>query len=278
MVWAPFSTTAVDCTSSLSYPQVASTRRHYRISRVAIASWGLPAVIILWAGAAAGSADPYCEAPLTAGSGAGGADTVLALAIVVARHGDRTPASILPDEGAISWDGCGKSRTDTVPASKAPFTGFAYTAAPAANPYANGMWRGDCADGQLTAKGAQQHVTLGASLRSRWIDTFALLDAMPEASLLSLRSTDIPRTRESAENMIASIFPNGIAGGGPIPLTRRPFVVEDMLSNSKKCPRFAEASWPNMGMYPWLHCRGHALKFVLICLVALRLLALLQTN
>jgi hypothetical protein len=53
----------------------------------------------------------YCEAPLAAGTGAGGAGTKLAMAIVVARHGDRTPANILPDEGNVSWDGCGAGRT-----------------------------------------------------------------------------------------------------------------------------------------------------------------------
>jgi len=102
------------------------------------------------------------------------------------------------------------------------------------------MWVGDCADGQLTARGAQQHATLGESLRARWIRDLALVDPTPKAAALSLRSTDIPRTRESAENLVASLLPNGVAGGGPIPLSRRPFVVEDMLGNPGKCPRYQE--------------------------------------
>jgi len=102
------------------------------------------------------------------------------------------------------------------------------------------MWRGDCADGQLTARGARQHADLGSSLRARWIDDFALIPAMPDAASLSLRSTDIPRTRESAENLLASLLPQGIAGGGPIPLERRPFTVETMLGNPARCPRFPE--------------------------------------
>lgn len=88
--------------------------------------------------------DPYCQAVLEAGKGAGGPGTSLAMAIVIARHGDRTPANILPDEGDISWDGCGAGRTDTVPGSKAAFAGFAYSPALAASPYAKGMWQGDC--------------------------------------------------------------------------------------------------------------------------------------
>jgi hypothetical protein len=80
-------------------------------------------VAVLWtmvlAVASAADADPYCAAVLQAGDGLGGQGTSLAMAVVVARHGDRTPANIRPDEGAVSWDGCGASRTDTVPRSKA---------------------------------------------------------------------------------------------------------------------------------------------------------------
>jgi hypothetical protein len=169
---------------------------------------------------------------------------------------------------------------DTVPRSDASFSGFAFSPAPLTNPYAKGMWRGDCTDGQLTSRGAHQHASLGSNLRTRWIDALALIPAVPEAALLSLRSTDIPRTRESAENLvcvcvcvfvivcvcvcecgvpwldakmdthllatplppeqIASLLPKGIAGGVPFPLSRRPFVVEDMLGNPSRCPRFSE--------------------------------------
>jgi hypothetical protein len=69
--------------------------------------------------ASAATADPYCAAVLHAGDGLGGPGTSLAMAVVVARHGDRTPVNILPDEGAVTWDGCGALRTDTVPRSKA---------------------------------------------------------------------------------------------------------------------------------------------------------------
>ena len=198
------------------------------------------AAVVLAVASAAAAPDPYCEAVLQGGTGRGAPGTSLAMAVVVARHGDRTPANILPDEGAVSWDGCGTARTDTVPRSTAAFGGFAYVPAPAGSAYAKAMWRGDCADGQLTARGAQQHATLGESLRARWISSLKLVDPIPESAVLSLRSTDIPRTRESAENMISSLLPNGVAGGGPIPLTRRPFVVEDMIANPKKCPRYKE--------------------------------------
>ena len=180
----------------------------------------------------------YCQANLQAGSGEpgdwGGADMALVMAVVVARHGDRTPANILPHEGEITWEDCGDARTDTIPSSKAPFSGFAYSQPPPSSPYASGLWRGSCTDGQLTARGAQQHSTLGANLRARWIDEFKLIDAVPPPAHLSFRSTDYPRTRESAENMIGSLLPNGIVGGGAIPLTRRSSAVEDMLANPSR--------------------------------------------
>ena len=90
--------------------------------------------------------DPYCQAPLGVGTGTGGAGTSLAMAIIIARHGDRTPANLLPDEGAISWNGCGVGRTDTMllDGSKTAFSGFSYSPAPLSSPYAKGMWQGDC--------------------------------------------------------------------------------------------------------------------------------------
>lgn len=98
----------------------------------------------------------YCQAVLDAGSGAGGSGTALHMAVVIARHGDRTPANVLPHEGDIVWQGCGAGRTDSVPPSSAPlphvFSGFSYSPAPATHPYAKGFWQGDCNDGQLTAK------------------------------------------------------------------------------------------------------------------------------
>jgi hypothetical protein len=159
-----------------------------------------------------------------------------------------------------------------------PFGGFAYAPAPVGSAYAKGMWVGDCADGQLTARGAEQHATLGESLRARWISALALVDPTPEAAALSLRSTDIPRTRESAENLVASLLPNGVAdthtntkkgfvhgGGGPIPLSRRPFVVEDMLGNPGKCPRYQER-WHELTRSPrFTFVRSYMYIYLYVC-------------
>jgi hypothetical protein len=197
----------------------------------------------------------YCQAELRAGNSAPPPPgKELAFAVVIARHGDRTPASVLPDEGLVSWNGCGVSRTDTIerrmlPGSTASFSGFSYS--PASNPYARGMWRGDCADGQLTSRGAKQHTELGASLRARYVQAFSLIPPIPDESLLSLRSSDVPRTRESAEHMIAALLPRGIAGAGPIPLGRRPWLVEDMIGNPQLCPRFAERRDEIMSSATW---------------------------
>ena len=147
----------------------------------------------------------YCQAELETGYGVGGNGTKLAMAIVIARHGDRAPVDLLPNEDDVSWSGCGRYRMDLIAdGSEDAFAGFNYSSPPSGNPYAHGMWTGECTAGQLTSKGAQQLAVLGARLKARWIDRLSLTTAIPGALNLSLRSTDIPRARESAEYLIGT--------------------------------------------------------------------------
>ena len=195
----------------------------------------------------------YCQAELETGYGVGGNGTKLAMAIVIARHGDRAPVDLLPNEDDVSWSGCGRYRMDLIAdGSEDAFAGFNYSSPPSGNPYAHGMWTGECTAGQLTSKGAQQLAVLGARLKARWIDRLSLTTAIPGALNLSLRSTDIPRARESAEYLIGTLLPRGISGADAITLTRRPFAVEDMVGNPRLCPRFAQRKQELLSSPKWI--------------------------
>lgn len=196
-------------------------------------------------GARAAPPTSYCAVAgldLTAG-GPGLPGLRLASAAVVARHGDRTPANVLPGgEQDVAYDGCA-AYVETVSGDTFPAGQYELAGA-----FAGRMWTGGCADGELTSRGAEQHAGLGAALRERYVTRFGLIPPGPEAAgLVDARSTDVPRTRASAEHLLAKLLPDA----GTVELRRRPMYIEDMVGSKDRCPRWWERYGELVGSARW---------------------------
>jgi hypothetical protein len=96
---------------------------------------------------------------------------------------------------------------------------------------------------QLTARGFEQQVSLGESLRQLYVHEHELLPKKLHAADVYVRSTDVPRTRESALGMLRGLYPPGARPRGEALRTwRKPLVIEDMVANALKCPRCVTVS------------------------------------
>lgn len=168
----------------------------------------------------------------------------LAMAQVVTRHGDRTAINLLPDEAGVQWDCSLRSRRavgeEEGHGEEAQHEDGAYLI-PKDHPYAADFWTGNCSNGQLTARGFEQQVSLGESLRQLYVHEHELLPKKLHAADVYVRSTDVPRTRESALGMLRGLYPPGARPRGEALRTwRKPLVIEDMVANALKCPRYEE--------------------------------------
>jgi Histidine phosphatase superfamily (branch 2) len=61
--------------------------------------------------------------------------------------------------------------------------------------------------GQLTTRGFEQHVEYGQNLRQLYVNTYNFLPATINASLMGIRSTDVPRTLASAQVLYVISLP-----------------------------------------------------------------------
>lgn len=74
------------------------------------------------------------------------------------------------------------------------------------------MVPGNCQRGQLTKRGAEQHFALGQAFRKLYIEKQHLLHPRKlDRKHVYLRSTDVPRTLQSALNFVAGAFPDTLA-------------------------------------------------------------------
>jgi hypothetical protein len=94
---------------------------------------------------------------------------------------------------------------------------------------------------QLTARGFEQQVALGEVLRQLYVLEQGLLPRRLKEEDVWVRSTDVPRTRESALGMLLGLYPaEARVHGQTVRTWRKPMVIEDMLPNPLKCPRYEE--------------------------------------
>lgn len=161
---------------------------------------------------------------------------------VAFRHGDRTPLYRFPgkwvDPDAWDCDGFENIEIPTLP-EEADATHGMYV-----RRYVNGLnvLKGTCTSGQLTMIGAQQHLNLGASLRERYVNQLGflppVLDTEPtDAGLMYVRSTDVYRTRQSAQSQLLGLYPTSTRKFlNPIPVHTVDGFVEYMYPNQGLCP------------------------------------------
>jgi len=98
---------------------------------------------------------------------------------------------------------------------------------------------GNCNFGQLTDVGWNQHVALGAQYHSLYIDEYKFLDPVFNSHDIAIRSSDIPRTLQSAQAQLMGMFPTSNSGSPSIPVIDI-FTIdtqkENMYINQVLCP------------------------------------------
>lgn len=83
-------------------------------------------------------------------------------------------------------------------------------------------------------------MALGEALRQLYVHEQGLLPRRLNEQDVWVRSTDVPRTRESALGMLLGLYPpDSRSHGQTVRTWRKPMVIEDMIANPTKCPRYA---------------------------------------
>lgn len=128
---------------------------------------------------------------------------------VITRHGDRTPIHKLPGE-TTEWI-CpndvfslinpypSNNQFQTLPVGRLYQLAFAH---------GDQLFKGNCSSGQLTEKGAKQHFDLGTQFRALYVEKLKLLSPQFNPEEVFLRSTDIVRTKLSAQSQILGLYPD----------------------------------------------------------------------
>ena len=177
-----------------------------------------------------------------------GTEMELVQVLVVHRHGDRTPIAthagvfkqtsdleaiwrsrVPPRQEIEAWGRTNVDATDT------------HLAQTASEKYS-------FPNGHLTALGASQLRRVGAELRERYVGDFGFLpSALPSAtagveSLVYVRSTRIPRTVQSVQNLLLGLWPpDHRAAGGEIQIQSQEKASDFMTGmNEKRCPRIKQ--------------------------------------
>ncbi|KAF9293960.1 hypothetical protein BGZ88_004640 [Linnemannia elongata] len=171
------------------------------------------------------------------------------------RHGDRAPISVLPLDLDLTWEcsnssaysftGPGLGSTEKSPYHYANVVAHQVVTIPAGSPFASRlMWKGSCAPGQLTPVGALQHRKLGAALRQIYVDKLNFLPETYDPTTVHIRSTDVWRTKQSAENLMAGLYgvQGKFASSAPpvLQIHTLPVEVDYLTINAGACPRIAQ--------------------------------------
>eukprot|EP01111_Echinosteliopsis_oligospora_P011190 TRINITY_DN3630_c0_g1_i1.p1 TRINITY_DN3630_c0_g1~~TRINITY_DN3630_c0_g1_i1.p1 ORF type:complete len:415 (+),score=70.32 TRINITY_DN3630_c0_g1_i1:124-1245(+) len=166
----------------------------------------------------------------------------LKLVQVITRHGDRTGYVKVPVDHSV-WD-CNLT-TFLAPSPKEEETvelGRIFRKNYIENRQLN---LGNCYAGQLTSRGFNQHLALGQSLRSIYVDLYHFLDLNKSTEeQVAIRSTDVPRTLASAQAHFQGLFPQQDNQTDEIPVVDI-FTIEADLdnlvgANPTLCPRLVQ--------------------------------------
>ncbi|MDP2436431.1 MAG: histidine-type phosphatase [archaeon] len=122
---------------------------------------------------------------------------------IVTRHGARSPYQLFPDEWDTEWN-CTVHPAGTL-------GGPGYSLSPTSRLYSRSyipglqVLRGNCAQGELTEQGSQMHVALGQQIRQQYA---SFLPGNFSDKFFFVRSTDVPRTIESAGSFLSGMYPS----------------------------------------------------------------------
>lgn len=183
---------------------------------------------------------------------------------LLTRHGDRTPVNILPyydvaypfcdvteslglfgANGARKDDGSNGRHMERLPLMMNVSN---------ANPFGGNFWQGNCMNGQLTRVGVEQLTEIGQSLRDIYVTALEFLPPTYSRGNTSfyLRTTDVWRTRQSAESLLNGLWPtDDDTPSEVIPLHTYPAEIETMYANTKACPALAAVQAAQTNSAEW---------------------------
>lgn len=189
----------------------------------------------------------YAEAAAAVAAGTIAANRFKLIQVqMITRHGDRAPVNILPLRGRerdVEWSDCGASLPYQKMNVDLPISSYTRkTYIPHNDVLASQSgWKGTCAKGQLTEKGAIQHYKLGSSLRDVYIKRLGFLQSKFDNNEVFVRSTDFWRTQQSVESMLYGFYPLQYRdAGAPIEIHTKGAEVENMYYNPTNCPRLKD--------------------------------------
>ncbi|KAJ2865753.1 hypothetical protein FB639_005077, partial [Coemansia asiatica] len=197
----------------------------------------------------------YCQANYPSSSTyTSVANTTLEFVQLIVRHGDRTPALVVPGQD-VTWN-CDKyseniylksSTASSVSSSALVNQKVEIPAWNGKYGYSNQLWKGTCSVGELTDTGKAQLETLGAQLRSVYVDKLNFLPYwLNKTNQVYVRTTDFWRTKSSAESLLGGIWPyRGITAEMAIPMYTYPAEIETMDANNDACPA-TDRTWYNI--------------------------------
>jgi len=162
-------------------------------------------VVLFVIGVSYGYPLPYCGADLTVPKPP---DVVLEQAQLVAvkvlaRHGDRIADTILPPAMEVAWNCDAANRLMGI---SAPTTNYRIREVTDM-----GLILGSCSLGQLTDRGIEMHRTMGKNLREKYGPLLMLTEnelCSNPAEVIYVRSTNIPRTIQSAQSNVNAFLQN----------------------------------------------------------------------
>eukprot|EP00038_Savillea_parva_P031891 m.91628 g.91628 ORF g.91628 m.91628 type:complete len:449 (-) comp9914_c0_seq1:75-1421(-) len=158
----------------------------------------------------------------------------LKMAVVVHRHGDRTPIQERLGNN-FHWENARPFWEERL------LGGHTIAEMQKHHPWIRPLDMGtdnDNGRGQLTEKGAQQLHNLGEALRERYVHEAGLLPRFLNPADLTVRSTPVPRCYQSAAALLLGLYPANrrTRSGGRLPIFSRDGATETMWSGEHMCP------------------------------------------
>ncbi|KAG0029930.1 Lysophosphatidic acid phosphatase type 6 [Podila clonocystis] len=148
---------------------------------------------------------------------------------------------------AFSFTGPATDQDEKSPFRYASVVSHQVVTIPSQSPWAHQMWHGSCIPGQLTPLGAWQHRTLGAALRDLYVEQLQFLPPIFDPQTVYIRSTDIWRTKQSAENLMAGLYgtqkdssSSDSVAPPVLQIHTLPVEMDYLTMNSAACPRIGQ--------------------------------------
>jgi len=163
---------------------------------------------------------------------------------VYSRHGDRTPIRGIQYENE-DWSMCDDYKeTLYLSGSKdhAPSRSFERIVSIPEGVKSRGYWTGNCNPGQLTNRGHKQTRLMGEQFKMVYIDQPNIWydGSAPSLADLSVRSTDVWRTIQSAQSFTTGLFHSEINASYKLPLEVRPRPIDSLSVGIEHCPRLIQ--------------------------------------